>query len=90
MKIYLTKYALTTGVKVMEVKPVGDDDNMVNAGSCWYLHYPRDYAKSAPEALTQVYAKIAAARKSVEKKLKKLDKLTNDIAKAIADLENDV
>lgn len=72
MRVWVTKYALSSGIEEIEVEPCGDDGSMVKdpRGCGQYLHRPdwhvdRDEAVRQAEHMRQ--RKIASLRKQLAK-----------------------
>lgn len=70
MKIYITKYALTGGIRVIETpeRGIGKDGVLSNE---WGRYLPREWAKTEEEALEQFKMakakRIASLKKSLTK-----------------------
>lgn len=82
-KIWITKYALTTGVMTAEKVELCNPPTMIQIRGKYpaYFHKP-DWCES--EAKAQVLKMIASKRKSVAKSLEKLDELVSSLDGGIA------
>lgn len=76
MKVYITKYALTSGVVEMEVKLASGDPTMVTGFESFLdcFHKP-DWHETKEEANARVQVMLDAKIKSVKKQLAKLENL---------------
>ncbi len=75
MKVWITKYALTQGVKVVEVRGYGDPATMISLSDgpfTIYYHKP-DWHTTREEAIARVAVMVEKKIKSLRKQLKKLE-----------------
>lgn len=84
MKVFTTKYALTTGIAEEEVRVSDVDDKYVYSGtigSFSSIQYVmgRTAFMTRAEAVANVRKQIAAKRKSIVKQIKKLDELEKSL-----------
>ncbi len=80
MKVWITKYALTSGVFVAEAKRCETvlDGNMVEVGRGDYLHGSQ-WQETEDAAIARVMTMIGARRKALAKESAKLDAMVGAI-----------
>jgi hypothetical protein len=75
MKVWITRYALTLGIKEVEAELCdGMDSSMISLGNGEYCHTP-DWYSSKEGARVRVLEMISSKLCSLEKQRKKLSKL---------------
>lgn len=80
MKIYVTKYAISSGIRETEAESTNHKGMVKELGCRWdtYYHAP-EYATTLEAAKAKVIEMITAKRKSIAKQLAKLDKLEKSL-----------
>jgi hypothetical protein len=79
VKVFITKYALTTGIYVAEAEWDKDSPNMVvvrKPGELTTYFHGMDWHRDWESAERDAYEKVDRAIKSARKKIEKLDRIT--------------
>lgn len=78
MKVYITRYALTTGVNIAEVEKISEYPHMVRCDRKYLLsrYYHKPHWHETPEEAAARVAEMKASRiKSLHRALKKIEAL---------------
>ncbi len=78
MIVYVTKYALTQGVLIREVRETHTPAMVATIGSVQCFHKP-DWHLTEKEAKERVKEMIQSKRNSIERMTKKLDKIEREL-----------
>lgn len=73
LDVWITKYALTEGIQTARAERCKGNEDMIRAGGGYF--HRSDWHCSEADALARVTQMLQGQRKSVAKKLAKLDKL---------------
>lgn len=74
MKVFITKYALTSGIKETEVTPIRDFPNIVKFNSHNYIHKPF-WHENEKDAINHAENIRTKRIESLKKQITKLEKL---------------
>lgn len=82
MKAWITKYALTSGVEIVEVEPTSFPtmvSQVTPRGEYSPCYHKPDWHETEEEAKDQVKKMIAAKRRSIQKQLNKLKEISDSL-----------
>lgn len=77
IKVYSTKYALTSGIRLHENAELSSQDGMISVGQCRYLHGEgKDWHRTLNGAKARAEAMRRQKIESLRKQIAKLEAMT--------------